>query len=376
MTGHVLGEAAKGDAQAAADRMARPAELCQRDNRHGSSDDPPLSDFDVARWGGGDEVAAAPGTALSSGALILKRWKMTLKLAVTTAVAALVASTLPVAAIAQTGSGEQRTQTPSPAKSASDPAQPGEKRDKPVDEAVDALRETQNAIAAIDANKTGDALAAIERATGKLEIVLARTPTLAQATVDVSLTTHDVLATEADVEKLRGDAAAALAQGRLQVARRLISNLASETVVSISKLPLGTYPDALKQAAALLQQGKPQAAKAALEATLGTVVIDDVIIPLPLVRAQAALEEARLMLENRKRTDAESVRMRLLLDTARSQLRLGRALGYATEAEMSDLIASVDELQRKTAGSQFGKGLLDPIGPKFEAARRSSQSPK
>jgi hypothetical protein len=41
---------------------------------------------------------------------------------------------------------------------------------------VAALRETQNALAAIDRNKTDDAIAALERATGKLEIVLARTP--------------------------------------------------------------------------------------------------------------------------------------------------------------------------------------------------------
>ncbi|WP_168736064.1 YfdX family protein, partial [Sphingomonas koreensis] len=192
----------------------------------------------------------------------------------------------------------------------------------------------------------------------------------------VSVVTHDVIGTPADVEKIRGEVGAAIAQGRLQLARKLISDLGSETVVNISKLPLGTYPAALKQAAALLHQGKPQEAKAVLQTALGTIVIDQIVIPLPLVRAQLALEDARSLLEKRKRTDAESARMRQLLGTARTQLQLGKALGYATDSEMTDLIASVDDLERKTAGSQYAKGLLDPFGPKFDEARRSSQRPR
>jgi hypothetical protein len=60
----------------------------------------------------------------------------------------------------------------------SSPTNPPEAQpDKLVDEAVAAVRETQNALTAIDQNKNDDAIAALERATGKLEIVLARTPT-------------------------------------------------------------------------------------------------------------------------------------------------------------------------------------------------------
>lgn len=293
---------------------------------------------------------------------------MSKKLAVSTAVAALVAS-IPTYAFAQAAAPQSTTPTPSPSAET-------QKRDKVVDEAAEALRETQNAIEAIDQNKPDDAIAALTRATGKLEIVLARNPGLSFAMVGATVSTHDVVATEADVEKLRGQAAAALAQGQLQVARRLISDLASETVVSVSKLPLATYPDALKKAAALLHDGKAQAAKVALQTTLSTLVVEDVIIPLPLVRAQAALEQARTLLEKKKRSEAESTQMRAYLATATAQLRLGRALGYATEAEMTDLLAVVADIERRTAGSQSATGLLDPVGSKFDAARRSSQPRK
>ncbi len=307
------------------------------------------------------------------------------ELIISTAIAALSVLMWPSAAAAQSSVASQEqskpvSSTPAPPQAGAQiqaprTNPPEAQRDKLVDEAVAALRETQNALTAIDQNKTDDAIAALERATGKLEIVLARTPTLALAPVDVSLVTHDVIGTEADVEKIRGDAAAALAQGRLQIARKLIADLASETVISVSKLPLGTYPGALKQAAALLHQNKPQDAKAVLQTALSTVVVDDIIIPLPLVRAQAALEDARTLLEKKKRTDAESTRMRGLLATARSQLQLGKALGYATDSEMTDLIAAVDDVERRTAGSQSAKGLLDPFGAKFDEARRSSQHP-
>jgi hypothetical protein len=238
---------------------------------------------------------------------------------------------------------------------------------------VAALRETQNALAAIDRNKTDDAIAALERATGKLEIVLARTPDLALAPVDVSVTSQDVLGTIKNVENLRDAAEAALDRGQLQDARRLISGLASETVVSVSNLPLATYPAAIKQAAALLHQGKPQEAKTILETALSTVVVEQTIIPLPIARAQAAIEAAKGLSEKANRSPAENAKLRGLLGNARTELHFGKALGYATEKDMSDLIAAVDEIDRKTSGQQHGTGLLDRIRGLFEHAREASQ---
>lgn len=242
-----------------------------------------------------------------------------------------------------------------------------------IQEAVAALQETQNALTAIDKHKNDDAIAALERATGKLEIVLARTPDLALAPVDLSVTTHDVLGTIQNVENLRDAAKAALDRGNLQDARRLISDLASETVLNGSNLPLATYPAAIKQAAALLHQRKPQEAKAVLETALSTVVVEQTIIPLPIVRAQAAIEAAKGLAEKANRTAAENAKLRGLLETARTELRFGQALGYATEKDMSDLIAAVDEIDRKTTGQQHGTGLLDHIRGLFEHARQASQ---
>jgi hypothetical protein len=242
-----------------------------------------------------------------------------------------------------------------------------------LQEAVDALRETQNALAAIDRNKPDDAVAALERGTGKLEIVLARTPNLALAPVDISVTTHDVLSSIDNVEALRKQAEEALDDGRLQDARRLIGDLASETDIDVSNLPLATYPDALKQAAALLHQGKPREAKAVLETALSTIVVERTIIPLPLARAHSAIEQAKGLSEKANRTAADNDRLRTLLATARTELRFGQALGYATKQDMKDLLAAVDEIERKTSGQQHAKGLLDRIEGLFKRAHKASQ---
>jgi len=256
---------------------------------------------------------------------------------------------------------------------ASSSAVPMAKRDQLVQEALSALRETQNALTAINQNRQNEAIAALERATGKLEIVLARKPALALAPVDVAVTTSDVIGSLQDVERARAAAKAAIDHGRLQDARQIVDDLASETVVSVSNLPLATYPAAIKRAAALLHQNKPQEAKAVLEVALDTLVVNRVVVPLPLVRAQVAIEKARGLAEKANRTSSDNTQLHALLTTARTQLRLGDALGYGTQKNLSDLNDALDQLERKTSGQQHGTGLLDRITGLFETARNASQ---
>ena len=59
------------------------------------------------------------------------------------------------------------------------------KRAELTQDAITALTKTQEALTLLDANKTKEALAALELASGKLELVLARDAKLALAPVDV-----------------------------------------------------------------------------------------------------------------------------------------------------------------------------------------------
>lgn len=246
------------------------------------------------------------------------------------------------------------------------------KRRTLVAEAVEALQETESALGLLAAGKTDEARAALARATGKLEVVLSADPDLALAPVDVQATLHDVVIGPVEVETIRRQAEEALDQGRLQDARRMIAELASEHVISVTNIPLATYPLALKQAAALIHAGRTGEAVATLETALGTLVIERTIIPLPLLRAEALLDEARPLAEKPQRSAAENDRLRRLLAAARRQIELARALGYATSKDTDALFEELTTIERRTEGQGSGAGLFDRIKALFARANRES----
>lgn len=242
-----------------------------------------------------------------------------------------------------------------------------------VEEAVSALEETQNAIAAIDEGDNQKALDALSRATGKLEIILAREPDLALAPVGTSVVEHDVLATPEAVKELRDRIEDLIDDGRLQEARRLMDGLASELVVSTSNLPLATYPDAIKRAAALLDEQKPQEAKMVLLNALSTVVVTDTIIPLPIVRAETQVEAAKVLAAKENRTAEDNEAIAAALANAREQIELARVLGYATKKDLKDLREAIDEIEEQTKDGNAATKFFDRIEGLFDKARKSAQ---
>ena len=248
------------------------------------------------------------------------------------------------------------------------------KRRTLIGEAVEALQETRNALGLLAAGNADQAREALARATGKLEIALAADPQLALAPVEVRSIVHDVVIAPVEVEAIVGTAEEALDQGRLQDARRLISGLASEHVVSVTNIPLATYPLALKQAATLVQAGRTGEAVATLETAIATLVVETTIIPLPLLRAETLLDEARPVAEKPQRSAAENDRLRRLLAAARRQIELARVLGYATREDVDALIEELTTIDRRTEGQGAGSGLFDRIKAVF--ARLDREAPE
>ena len=64
--------------------------------------------------------------------------------------------------------------------------------------------------------------------------------------------------------------------------RILLYHLTSELRVRTFNLPLATYPDALKQAARLLDEGKNSDASGTLQTALNTLVVIDHVTAIPL----------------------------------------------------------------------------------------------
>jgi hypothetical protein len=252
-------------------------------------------------------------------------------------------------------------------------SQTEQKRKTLLADATGAIQETQAALKHLDEGKTKEALAALERATGKLDVILARDPKLELAPAAVSVVTYDVQGGLDAVKAARQQAEELMADGRLQEARRLLKNLASETVISVTNIPLATYPDAIKSAVKLIDENKKDEAKRVLQTALNTQVVTDTIIPLPVVRAQDALKTAESLAEKKDRNKDENDRLKASIDQARAQLEFAQSLGYGTKKDFEKMYAQLTEIRDKTADNKFGTGWFAKIKASIEDFLKSSQ---
>ena len=240
-------------------------------------------------------------------------------------------------------------------------AQTDESRERIVQEAVSALEETRKALAALDEERPEDALASLALATGQLELVVARDPELALAPTSVAVTTHDIYGSAEAIEAAIEDAEDLLSDGMVQAARRLLEGIASETVVSVTSIPLATYPDAIKAIVPLIDDGELADARHGLQTVLNTLVRTDHVIPLPIVRAQALLKQAELLTEQEDRGAEDSEELMRMLSAARDQLEMADLLGYGTKESYEDLYADIEEVEVKTRDGETGPGLFSSV---------------
>ncbi len=248
-----------------------------------------------------------------------------------------------------------------------------DKRKEIVSEAVSTLRETQDALKHLDEGKNKEALAAVERATGKLEIVLARDPKISLVPIDVRVVTNDVYGSLDAIRKARQEAQKALNEGRVQDARNILSGLASETVISTSNIPLATYPSALKKAAKLIDENKISEAKGVLQTALDTLVVTDVVVPLPVVGARINLESAEELSKKKNRTEKENAELSKLVANADTQIKYAQELGYGKKADFDSFHKQIDEIKKKTAGGKSGQNFFDQIKTYMESMTKNSQ---
>ena len=215
-------------------------------------------------------------------------------------------------------------------------------------EAIAAVDETTKAVKAIAENKKDEALATIERAIGKVNVLLARNP--ATALIPVSTAVEVIEAAPLDPETIRARAKAAedaVEDKDYPTARVLLDGLTSEIRVRTSHLPLATYPTALKEAARLVDQNRSTEARNVLLTALHTLVEIDHVTPLPIALAQAAINEAQALREKDK------AKARQLLALARNELNRAKELGYAgKDPTYSAIDKSIANIENQLRGNE------------------------
>ena len=239
-------------------------------------------------------------------------------------------------------------------------------------DAIAAVGLTGAAIKSIAANKKDEALTSIERATGKINILLARNPASALIPVSVDVLVIDTAPADPKViDQIVQRATDATKHRDLPVARILLASLVSELRIRTTSLPLATYPAALQQAAQLLDQGKNQDAGKVLLTAVNTLVMVDHVIPLPLLLAQAAIDAANSQRQNK---DIALT----LLKTARNEANQSRLLGYlSSDSEykgLDDEISSIESaIEGKVDTSSMFSHLRDRIAAFLNKQKQHEQ---
>jgi len=237
-------------------------------------------------------------------------------------------------------------------------------------EAKAAIDETQKAIDAIAANKNDQALAAIEQATGKINILLARNP--ATALIPVSLEVEVIDAAPHDskaIAEIAKNASKAVDDKNYPAARVLLYALTSEIRVRTYNLPLATYPAALQEAAHLLDQKKAQEASNVLLTALDTLMAVDRVTPLPLVLAREAIEQAKA------KNQSDKTMAQALVETAKKETERAKELGYAgRDPEYVALNTDISNLEKQLKGNEDATSIFAKLEDRLSAfLKRQSQ---
>lgn len=238
-------------------------------------------------------------------------------------------------------------------------------------DAIVAINDTQKAIDAIAAGKSDQALAAIEEATGKINILLARNPATAFIPVSLAVDIIDVAPHDTKaIRKVALDATAAVGAKDYPTARVILYSLTSEIRSRTFNLPLATYPDALKEAARLLDQKKNQEASNVLLTALNTLVVVDKVTPLPLVLSREALRAAK------EESQKDKATAEILVQTAKNELERSKELGYAArDPEYAALNTDIASLEKQLKGNQDPTAVFAKLEDKLSSflKRQSGQ---
>jgi len=240
-----------------------------------------------------------------------------------------------------------------------------EKEMESIKQAIEVIQQTADAIQLIQEGKIDEAEKVMAKIVGELEILIAKNPDLALIPVDVTYETRDLVADIPTVYKLTEAAQEAMDEGYYQLARKILSDLASEIVIKTTNLPLATYPDAMKLAVKLLDEGKKDEALAVLVTALNTLVIVEQNIPLPVLRAEEYIKAAAVVMES---DDPDKIEVAVnLLDNADYQLKLAEALGYGKrDKEYKELAEAIEVLKKAIQEKQETKGLFEDLKKKIE----------
>jgi len=232
---------------------------------------------------------------------------------------------------------------------------------KLVQEAIDSLKYAHDALVALDKKDTKSAKANLEKALGKLDVVLASEHAPKLLPVDNVITVQEFIGTSKDAKAAVKLAEVLLDDGKVQEAREILLPLKSEIDVTVVNLPLATYPDALKLAAKYVNDGEVEKAKAVLATALSTFVEVTTVAPIPLLKATDLIAAAAAI------ASEDTKQAKVYLTAAQEQLKLAEALGYVSKSDVTykALDEAIDDIKDHIESKEI-KAKFDALKAKLK----------
>jgi len=237
-----------------------------------------------------------------------------------------------------------------------------------IHEALEAVMLTQKVLRDIDKKEKNKAVSDIEKAIGKLEVILAKKDAPMMLPIDSTLSAHEFDADTKAIKTARKEVENLLDDGKIQEARKLLNTLQSEIDITTINLPLASYPASLKLAASYLHEGKTSEAKDVLQMALSTLVQTTIVIPIPLISAKALIDDAKKIAKKDKKQALKHLAM------AKEELKKAELLGYTSSSEVSYkmLNSAIEKVQKEIKGKNKAEKLFDELLEKLKSFKQNA----
>ncbi|WP_456456080.1 YfdX family protein [Thermovibrio sp.] len=245
-----------------------------------------------------------------------------------------------------------------------------EKANLSFNQALEALSYTDRAILLLHQGKKEEALKLLSEAQKNIENLIKMHPQLQLLPLSQQIVVMEYPGTLKDAEKEIEKAKELLNKGKVQDARLILTGLTDEIDVITTYLPLAMYDQVVKLAQKYIKAGKIDEALDALSIIRGSLVIDEVAIPIPFIKASQYLKEAEKYLKSDKKKAIK------LLEAAKTELQLAKVLGYAYDYTdtYKELIKEIKTIEENLKEGKETSSLIKKLEEKVKELGKKAQT--
>jgi len=238
---------------------------------------------------------------------------------------------------------------------------------KLIEEAILAIKYTNNAYIYLDRNNKKKALQALKKAMGELAVVLNSPNAPYLLPIATNIEANEYIGNVENIAKKLKNAKVALSSNRVPLARDILNSLKNEIDIHTTSLPLASYPNALKLAIRYLNENKLNNAKDIIMLTLNSLVNTQTVIPIPILKAQGLIKEAS---KNKKYQALKE------LEEAKKQLQIAQLLGYTSTSDTTyvNLKKSIEKIEDRLKGNKKTTSLFLELKQKIDDFKEKAVS--